>query len=280
MPDLLDNPVAFKDIEYQFATSGVYAIYCTHTDTYYIGQATVVLRRLVDHFTKLREGRHGNDTLQTEFDRCDEDEFIVDLIVDMPGATIVELKVQETKEIQRFKTHGKRLYNKVDTSIRLNKPKKSPRTKKKSEPSGGGVRRASHVEKVREQKQEPGTCYDCGEVGILTESIFECDDNHSRCQGCIEEYLDQWLVNDVPKGQVRASLGRASGDVYRRWRMPRGAHIKEHILLAARNYSKKFGYMPVRVYVNEEMSPPRYYKGIEVIIGENTPAGFIDILIE
>lgn len=279
MPDLLNHPIAFKDIEYQFATSGVYAIYCAHSDTYYIGQAVVVLRRLVDHFTQLRDGRHQNDILQREFTMFGEESYIVDLLVDMPRANQFELKVQETKEIQRFKAHGKRLYNKVVMPVKLHQTKSPPRNSKSTNGGGAGARVMTHTERVSEKVPTAATCYDCGTTGVLVADVFECDDGLNRCTDCIEKHLDGWQL-DFGQERPGAPASRGSGKTYWRWQVPVGASVHEHIVLAAKRFHKKFGYMPSTVYVAPDLEAPDEYRGIEVIKGGIAVRRFIDIAIE
>lgn len=280
MSDLLNNPISFHDLEYEFATSGVYAIWCKHTDTYYIGQGIVVLRRLVDHFTLLREGTHPNHSLQQEYNEIGEDEFVVALVDDMPQANSFDLLRRESEEIQRFKAHGKRLYNKVTTAIKIAPPTPSVRTQETYNSRNNGNSVASHTERITETEPTPATCYDCGTVGISQVDIFKCDDGYTRCQSCIESYLDAWrfaVVEPVVRNLRPIPVKRGS---YRRWLVPHDASIQEHILLAANNFSRRFGYMPTRVFVSHALDVPGEYRGIEVIRGGIAVGRYIDIPIE
>lgn len=280
MSDLLNNPVSFHDLAYEFATSGVYAIHCKHTDTYYIGQGTVVLRRLVDHFTLLREGVHPNDLLQREYSSKGEDEFVIGLLDDMPQASTADLLRRESEEIQRFKAHGKRLFNKVLPTVKLAPPVPTYGAHDYQEHKGNGNPVVSHAERVTEIEPTPATCYDCGTAGISQVDIFKCDDGFTRCQSCIEVYLDSWrfaVIEPVVKNLRPHAVKSGS---YRRWLAPQDASIQEHILLAANNFAKRFGHMPKRVFVSPTIDAPNEYRGIEIVHGGIAVGRYIDIPIE
>lgn len=287
MSDLLEHPTPFREVAPQFATSGVYAIYCTQTDTYYIGQGQVVLRRLFDHFDALRRGGHQNTLLQTDYNEAGEDCFVVDLLDDMPNAAQQELLVQETKEIQRFKAHGKLLYNKVSTTIKAIQPQPAPARHSTTAAAVNGYERRdreqllSHAERVVLDETTPATCYDCGEAGYLLATVYVCDDGQVRCQRCIEAHLDQWLLTFKTSETPRTGRQPAKNAAfYRRWLVPKYGSYTEHIMRAAVNFSSKYGYMPTRVYVAPGVDAPESVNGIEVVEGGIATPGYIDILIE
>lgn len=292
MSDLLNNPVSFHDIEYQFATSGVYAIHCKYTDTYYIGQGVVVLRRLVDHFAHLRGGSHPNALLQKEFTEVGEPHFVIGLIAEMPNAAQHELLRRETQEIQRFKAHGKKLYNKVSDTIKL-APVEPPDPEPIELPSRpytpGSISRShekyrsSHAERVDPAKQAPATCYECGLSGMSQVDIFVCDDGFHRCQPCVEVYLDQWRLEFTPatrRKPLPAPAPVVRRGSYRRWLVPENASVQEHIILAVDKFSRQFGYMPTRVFVHPDLYKPHHYRDIEVIHGGIAVGRYIDIPID
>ncbi len=283
MLELLNNPISFHDLEYEFATSGVYAIHCKSTDTYYIGQGIVVLRRMVDHFTSLREGTHPNELIQREFNEIGEDQFVIGLLDDMPQASSADLLRRESEEIQRFKAHGKRLYNKVLSTVKLLPPTPTnnnytPDPKHR----GNGNPVISHAERVAESELTPAACYDCGTIGISQVDIFKCDDGLTRCQSCIETYLDNWrfaVIEPIAR-KSRPATAEVKRGSYRRWLVPQDASIQEHILLAANNFSHHFGHMPTRVFVSPKLDAPESYRGIEVVRGGIAVDRYIDIPIE
>lgn len=282
MSDLLNNPISFNDLAIEFATSGVYAIYCQHTDTYYIGQATVVLRRLVDHFTYLRAGNHHNTLMQQEFNGVGEDQFVMGLLVDMPQAEAADLLRRETAEIQRFKAHGKRLYNKVMETVRVlppNSREAEPRPANPDRPRNPGNPYLSHAERVDSSNELiPVACYDCGTAGLSQIDIFKCDDGHSRCQMCIEMYLDKWRPAAIQKPSTHMPSAIRKGS-YRRWLVPDDAAIQEHIVLAANNFANRFGYMPTQIFVSPSLDAPDEYRGIKIEHGGIAVGRYIDIPI-
>lgn len=277
--DLLSNPISFHDLAYEFATSGVYAIYCKHTDTYYIGQGVVILRRLVDHFAQLRERRHPNDLLQREFSELGEDEFVVALIADMTNGTHTDLIRRESEEIQRFKSHGKRLYNKVSGVIKLVPNPVNYETRQAEVKRSDGDRETylTHVERISQAEPAVATCYDCGRVGLSQVDIFDCDDDQSRCQPCIENYLDKWRFAVTDERRLHQSVKPGS---YRRWLVPSNASVHEHILLAVDSFAKRYGYAPGKVFINPTLDAPDYYRGIEIARGGIAVGRYIDIPID
>jgi len=285
MTDLLESPIPIKDLEYKFATSGIYAIYCKHTDTYYIGQSVVVLRRIVEHFTQLREGTHQNTTLQSEYNAFGEDEFVVDLLIDMPNAGAIELKRNEYLQIQRFKAHGKSLYNKTGLSINVSHPTMRQQGKDTRTSETNRTMRTneimSHSERVNNAESNPAICYDCGIEGYSLIDVFECDDGHSRCQRCIEAYLDTWKISggDIPSSPLKMYRGKHK--LYRRWLIPTNASFNEQAILAIRRFSDLFGKTPNEIFVHPEtIIPGREYRGIHIATNGFTPKGYIDIAIE
>lgn len=286
MSELLNNPISFHDLEYEFATAGVYAIHCKHTDTYYIGQASIVLRRLVDHFSQLREGVHQNGFMQQEFTKIGEDQFVVGLVVDMPNAPQLELLRQESAEIQRFKAHGKNLYNKVTTAIKVNPPTftvyDTPQERKGHGEHSGYLGelgpRLSHAEKTDQENATPATCYDCGTAGLLRIDVFSCDDRFIRCRACIEKYLDNWRVVVTPRH--RNIIPSPRGESYRRWLVPRDALVHEHILLAVNNFTRLYNRTPDRVFIHSDLYELNRYRDIEVVHGGIAIGRYIDIPID
>ena len=63
--------------------SGIYKIYCENTKKYYIGQSVNVINRLKQHLKELKNNKHINKELQTDFNNYGEDAFIFEKIKDV-----------------------------------------------------------------------------------------------------------------------------------------------------------------------------------------------------
>ena len=62
--------------------SGIYKIYCKETNKYYIGQSVNVENRLKTHLNELKNNKHINQELQSDFNSYGEDSFIFEKIKD------------------------------------------------------------------------------------------------------------------------------------------------------------------------------------------------------
>jgi hypothetical protein len=62
--------------------SGIYKIYCKETNKYYIGQSVSVESRLKTHLNELKNNKHINQELQSDFNSYGEDSFIFEKIKD------------------------------------------------------------------------------------------------------------------------------------------------------------------------------------------------------
>ena len=63
--------------------SGIYTIFCTETNKYYVGQSLNVENRLKEHLRKLKNNNHINTSLQEDFNLYGEDSFILKKIKDV-----------------------------------------------------------------------------------------------------------------------------------------------------------------------------------------------------
>ena len=62
--------------------SGIYKIYCKETNKYYIGQSVNVESRLKTHLNELKNNKHINQELQSDFNSYGEDSFVFEKIKD------------------------------------------------------------------------------------------------------------------------------------------------------------------------------------------------------
>ena len=273
----LNNPVKFDELTKQFATSGIYAIYCTHTDTYYIGQAGIVIKRIYDHFSALESKQHQNSILQREFDMFGLDSFVVDLLIDMPESSKLERLRQETREIQRFKLEHMRLYNKVHMTIKVNQP--MPQSQHSSRPVNGATittKTPRYEQKQTEPEEELSACEDCGAVGITYVLIFECDDRIMRCTTCIEKRLENWRIefNELDQ-QV---LDRKSRESYFRWLLNNRQHVNEQLANALSRFFEKHEQVPSVMYL-KGFDTDSEFNGIKIRTRKITPDKCLDIPI-
>lgn len=282
MTDLLNSPISIKDMQNKFATSGIYAIYCKKSDTYYIGQATVVLRRLVDHFVQLSKDEHQNDSLQFDYNEYGENYFIVDLLIDLPDSLPKDLLNAEKKEIQRFKLHGKKLYNKTGLSISGFKKEYQQTINKNANshnrnPKKSYGRKLSNAEQHKDKEEFSfDICYECGLSGVFNMDIFECDDKKNRCAKCVESYLEKKFTF-VTKRNILAKRTKRNRCFRRQYLVGR-SYLKEHLILALEYYSQRFGGLPRFMYIsNDEIVKFDMVKGVEVKKRKVTPRGYIDL---
>lgn len=61
-------------------SSGIYKITCLPTGKIYIGSAVNLCRRQIEHYSRLRQNRHGNQHLQNAWNKYGEDSFTFDVI--------------------------------------------------------------------------------------------------------------------------------------------------------------------------------------------------------
>jgi len=283
---LLPHPRKISDIRQELATPGVYAIYNTETDTYYIGQSQVVIKRINDHFDNLESGDHNNKILQREFDKFGEDSFVVDLLHDMPDSNDLERRRQETKEIQRFRNYHRRLYNKIMKTAKT-KPNQAstkhasyPVKKNNPSPKMAQLYQREYDDSLTDDEpdyEDTGTCVDCGNVGIILVDAFYCDDNKIRCTSCLDKMLESWTIkfNDLDQRRI----DRRSSQSYFRWQIDNRRYQKKEMATAISRFAEKHDQPPSVLYVNLNYNGPSEMGGIEVHRRRVTPKGCLDIPI-
>ena len=270
----LNNPIKLDDLHQQFATSGVYVIYCVPSDVYYIGQSQVVIKRLIDHFDALDHGRHGNNLLQGDYEKFGKDNFLVDMIRDMPNSSDAERLRQETKEIQRYKMHHRTLYNKVLQTIKIGEGKQNPNQKSQTRASSQVVEyRDGYTPEIAEQVGEKSTCEGCGSTGILYNNIFKCDDNINRCEPCIEKRLDTWGSKFGMNG--KRTTGHRLSQSYSRWQLSKTKHLADQIASHINSFANKYEQIPEIVFINVGNSA--HLKNVNVTQRKITPLWYLDI---
>ena len=92
--------------------SGIYSIYCKATDKYYVGQSLDIEERLKYHLSRLRNNKHKNELLQSDFNKYGEDAFI----------TKVE-KYIEPQFLSSLETHFMEFYNSINNGYNINNTK-------------------------------------------------------------------------------------------------------------------------------------------------------------
>lgn len=271
----LDNPIPVIELQNGLATSGVYAIWCQPTDTYYIGQSVIVASRINSHLESLRRGDHGNDVLQADYDTHGIESLSVELLVEIPDASPDELRLWETKEIQRFSSHGQQLYNKTGFTINTdNKPTIQNLTAAAERVNKANKAKAGTASTKRAHRDFIGNgavlvCYDCGMTGELYKDLFMVD-GHPRCEHCTNRHLELWVFK--PKRHLPQPR---TLNVFMRWHMLGNPY--QQLRLAIKRYAEKNDAMPVRCWLNPEQRINADDLGIRVEYRPETPFGYVDV---
>lgn len=92
--------------------SGVYSIYCKVTDKYYVGQSLDIEERVNHHLSRLRNNKHKNELLQSDYNKYGEDAFIIK----------VE-KYIEPQFLNSLETHFMEFYNSINNGYNINNTK-------------------------------------------------------------------------------------------------------------------------------------------------------------
>jgi hypothetical protein len=268
---VLKNPIRIDDLEQQFATSGVYIIHNTASDRYYIGQAQVVIKRLMDHFSQLSRGLHYNTKLIRDYALHGKSAFVADLLHDMPNSTMKERERVEKKEIERFKANRRKLYNmNLSRTIRITEPQSASQKQSTS----SQAHKYSFVEEEDYIYHEMGRCYDCGSEGVLTIQVFECDDKLKRCTSCIEKRLDAWRIEFSKEEKKMNNDGWCF-----RWLLNGKQDINTQLALAIGRFIEKHKEYPGSIYVSDSYAGPSEYESVEVEPHNYVPRNYIDIPI-
>ena len=92
--------------------AGIYTITNTATDKVYIGQTTMLKRRLSRHRWILKRLKHENDALQKDYRKYGEDVFVYEVAEELPPDTPKRtLRVKEALLIAHCLSEGKKIYN-------------------------------------------------------------------------------------------------------------------------------------------------------------------------
>lgn len=279
----LDNPIPVIELQNGLATSGVYAIWCQPTDTYYIGQSTIVARRITDHFVALASKTHGNQALQKDYNDHGEAAFSVQLLHDMPDAEVINLRQWETKEILRFRNYSQKLYNKVGFTVSapkshlsLNELEEAAARLKAVAKASGATRNENAAFprqslKDLEIEDTPAACESCGKVGHLHQDIFECDDHALRCYKCTDRYLSAWTFKPT-----ETKSRRRAANWFFRWQA-QGKMRRHEFLMAAKRYAERNGHLPTRAWVNHNCDCEIKIGGLLIEKRKETPIGYLDL---
>lgn len=79
---------------------GVYKIKCTGNGKFYIGSSVNIPKRLTQHFSQLRHGRHENIYLQRVYDKYGEESFVTSVLAETE--TIGRARRKEQKYLNKF----------------------------------------------------------------------------------------------------------------------------------------------------------------------------------
>jgi hypothetical protein len=132
--------------------SGIYTITNEVKSRIYVGSAVNLARRFIEHRKRLKENRHANRFLQSDFNLPGTElEFsILEIVSD-----ITQLVQAEQKWIDQFYDNQDRCYNICPTAGNHLGMKHTEETKKKMSTASLGKKKSpEHVAAIRKEKQE------------------------------------------------------------------------------------------------------------------------------
>jgi|6_EtaG_2_1085325.scaffolds.fasta_scaffold147564_2 group I intron endonuclease len=98
--------------KYRNLPAAVYVIHNTITNRSYIGQSTGYPSRWSRHKTDLRHNRHGNSSLQRDWNDYGEEAFRFEVIREYPHDTECDILLDREQEvIDEYLAENKDLYN-------------------------------------------------------------------------------------------------------------------------------------------------------------------------
>jgi group I intron endonuclease len=77
------------------STQGIYKIINTTSNKFYIGSSKQLNKRIIDHFSRLRNNIHKNKFLQRAFNKYGESSFKIEILEEFVGLTPEELLAKE-----------------------------------------------------------------------------------------------------------------------------------------------------------------------------------------
>jgi len=101
-----------RDYRKDKLSAGIYTITNKATDKVYIGETTMLKRRLSRHRLNLKKLKHENDALQKDYRKYGEEVFVYEVIEELPPRTPKRtLREKEALLIGKYLSEGKQLYN-------------------------------------------------------------------------------------------------------------------------------------------------------------------------
>ena len=101
-----------RDYRKDKLNAGIYTITNTATDKVYIGETTMLKRRLSRHRWNLKRLKHENDALQKDYRKYGEDVFVYEVVEELPPDTPKRtLREKEALLIAHCLSEGKKIYN-------------------------------------------------------------------------------------------------------------------------------------------------------------------------
>jgi group I intron endonuclease len=143
--------------------SGIYKIINKLNGKIYVGSAKLFKVRWSQHSSSLRNQRHSNKFLQSDYNKCGEEAFVFEVLEVTEGKTKEERLMIEEGYIKQYYDHGDLCYNLCDLAISREgtssttpeetKAKISTASKKAWKNEGY---REAHVARMKERWNKPG----------------------------------------------------------------------------------------------------------------------------
>lgn len=133
--------------------SGIYKLTNKINSRIYIGSAKEFKRRWSQHTSSLRNQKHGNRFLQSDYNKCGEDAFVFEIIEVTEGKNKEERLMIEEGYIKKYYDSGNKCYNLCNKAIsREGKPSKNPEETKQKQSKAHKKRYENH--KTRQNQSD------------------------------------------------------------------------------------------------------------------------------
>ena len=106
----------------QKMNAGIYKIICLKNNKTYIGGSTHYRQRRYQHKSDLKNNKHSNPLLQSDWNNFGEENFIFEVVEDMPPDTPkIKVRERELNLLKILNESGIKLYNVLNVNIKRRK---------------------------------------------------------------------------------------------------------------------------------------------------------------
>jgi group I intron endonuclease len=227
------------------STQGIYKIINTANNKFYIGSSKQLNKRIIDHFSRLRNNTHKNKFLQKSFNKYREASFKVEILEQFVGLTPEELLVKEQYHLDLIEnwrecynqTRNTKYFGKILPEEYERKQHKIASVTGENNPFYG----KTHTEKVRKILSESN--FKSGSnVTKKKDGTFEVRIKRSIYIGCFktyEEALKYRLLAERYYYDNDESVKPLLDDIKRVRDLPRGVLLRDSKYVAKITWNKR-----------------------------------------